>query len=397
MDSQSIQTIKLPILKPVRDHRNGNAPIVTKTIDGKETVIPPTSAEEKAQRKAELKAKSTLLMALPNENQLKSNSYKDAKTLVQAIENRFGEVIEQTYERIQKLISQLEMHGEVIPQEEINKKFLRSLLQEWTMHTIVWRNKPEIKTLSLDDLFNNLKTYESKVMRTSSSTTNSHNVAFMNMEPIRRTVPVKATNLNTLVTQCDGLGYDWSDQVEEGPTNFALIAYSSTSSSSSTNSQEVLRESGKKESILVRETIQADCDVKATDIIIQGLPPEVYALVSNHKVAKELWERIQLLMQVTSLTKHERECKLYDEVDKFAYKKGETLRDFYLRFSLLLNDMYIYNMKLEQFQVNTKFLNTFPFEWRKFVTDVKLVRDLHTTNIDQLHAYLGQHEFHANE
>ncbi|GJU53980.1 ribonuclease H-like domain-containing protein [Tanacetum coccineum] len=136
MDSQSTQTIKLPILQP----ENGNAPIVTKTIDGKETVIPPICVEEKAQRRAELKARSTLLMALPNEHQLKFNSYKDAKTLMQ-------EVIEQTYERLQKLISQLEMH--------------------------------EIKTLSLDDLFNNLKAYESEVKGTSSSTTNSHNVAFL--------------------------------------------------------------------------------------------------------------------------------------------------------------------------------------------------------------------------
>ncbi|GJU25179.1 retrovirus-related pol polyprotein from transposon TNT 1-94 [Tanacetum coccineum] len=102
------------------------------------------------------------------------------------------------------------------------------------------------------------------------------------------------------------------------------------------------------------EAIQADCDIKAINIILQGLPPEVYALVSNHKVAKELWERIQLLMQGTSLTKQERE-------------------------------------------LNTKFLNTLPPEWSKFMTDVKLVQDLHTTNIDQLHAYLGQHEFHANE
>nr|GEX55079.1 hypothetical protein [Tanacetum cinerariifolium] len=93
----------------------------------------------------------------------------------------------------------------------------------------------------------------------------------------------------------------------------------------------------------------------------------------------------------------ERECKLYDEFDKFAYKKGESLREFYLRFSLLLDDMNIYNMKLEQFQVNIKFFNTLPPEWSKFVIDVKLVRDLHTTNVDQLHAYLGQHEFHANE
>ncbi|GJY84767.1 retrovirus-related pol polyprotein from transposon TNT 1-94 [Tanacetum coccineum] len=145
------------------------------------------------------------------------------------------------------------------------------------------------------------------------------------------------------------------------------------------------------------KAIQDDCDIKGTYIILQGLPLEVYALVSNHKVTKELWERIQLLMQGTSLTKQERECKLYDEFDKFSYKKGETLRDFYLRFSLLLNDMNIYNMKLEQFQVNTKFLNILPPEWSKFVTDVKLVQDLHTTNIDQLHAYLGQHEFHANE
>nr|GEU60712.1 hypothetical protein [Tanacetum cinerariifolium] len=118
------------------------------------------------------------------------------------------------------------------------------------------------------------------------------------------------------------------------------------------------------------EAIQADCNVKATNIILQGLPSKVYAL---------------------------RECKLYDEFDKFAYRKGESLRDYYLRFSLLLNDMNIYNMKLEQFQVNMKFLNTLPPEWSKFVTDVKLVLDLHTTNVDQLHAYLGQHEYHANE
>nr|GFA49141.1 hypothetical protein [Tanacetum cinerariifolium]GFA50252.1 hypothetical protein [Tanacetum cinerariifolium] len=59
--------------------------------------------------------------------------------------------------------------------------------------------------------------------------------------------------------------------------------------------------------------------------------------------------------------------------------------------------MNIYNMKLEQIQVNTKFLNTLPPECSKFVTDVKLLRYLHTTNVDQLHAYLGQHEYHANE
>nr|GEZ82141.1 hypothetical protein [Tanacetum cinerariifolium] len=120
------------------------------------------------------------------------------------------------------------------------------------------------------------------------------------------------------------------------------------------------------------EATQTDCNVKATNIILQALPSKIYALVSTHKMAKDLWERIQMLIQGTSLTKQERECKLYDAFDKFAYQKGETLRDFYLRFSLLLNDMNMYNMKLEQFQVNTKFLNILPLEWSKFVTDVKL-------------------------
>ncbi|GKD90039.1 uncharacterized mitochondrial protein-like protein, partial [Tanacetum coccineum] len=58
-----------------------------------------------------------------------------------------------------------------------------------------------------------------------------------NREPTRRTVPVKETTSNALVSQCDGFGYDWSDQAEEGPTNFVLMDYSSTSSTSSTNSE----------------------------------------------------------------------------------------------------------------------------------------------------------------
>nr|GFC46241.1 hypothetical protein [Tanacetum cinerariifolium] len=179
-------------------------------------------------RRAELKARSTLSMALPNEHQLKFNSYKDDKTLMQDIENRFGgniatkktqknllkqqyenfvasstEVIEKTYERLQKRISQLEMHGEVIPQEENNQKFLRSLSQEWTMHTIVWRNKPEIETLSLDDLFNNLKACELEVIGTSSSTTNSHNLAFLSFSSTNSTTIAvnTAQGVNTASTQ----------------------------------------------------------------------------------------------------------------------------------------------------------------------------------------------------
>ncbi|GJU55480.1 hypothetical protein Tco_1229194 [Tanacetum coccineum] len=145
------------------------------------------------------------------------------------------------------------------------------------------------------------------------------------------------------------------------------------------------------------EKIQADCDMKANNIILQGLPADIYSLVNQHRVAKDLWERVQLMMQGTSLTKQERECKLYDAFDKFTHIKGESLHMYYLRFTQLINDMNIYKMKMEQFQVNTKFLNSLPPEWSKFIMDVKLVKDLHTSNFDKLHAYLEQHELHANE
>ncbi|GJZ19851.1 hypothetical protein Tco_0556441 [Tanacetum coccineum] len=119
------------------------------------------------------------------------------------------------------------------------------------------------------------------------------------------------------------------------------------------------------------EKIQADCDMKAINIILQGLPADIYSL--------------------------ERECKLYDAFDKFTHNKWESLHKYYSRFTQLINDINIYNMKMEQFQVYTKFLNSLLPEWSKFVTDVKLVKDLHTTNFDQLHAYLEQHELYANE
>ncbi|GJY40662.1 ribonuclease H-like domain-containing protein [Tanacetum coccineum] len=157
---------------------NGNAPPIKKVVEGVETTIAPSTAEEKAQRRLELKARSTLLMGIPNEHQLKFNSIKDAKSLLQAVE-KSSEVLDQTFDRLQKLISQLEIHGESISQEDVNQKFLRSLSPEWNTHTIVWRNKPEIDTLSLDDLYNNLKIYEPEVKGTSSSSSNTQNIAFV--------------------------------------------------------------------------------------------------------------------------------------------------------------------------------------------------------------------------
>nr|GFA09073.1 hypothetical protein [Tanacetum cinerariifolium] len=156
---------------------NGNAPPITQFIEGVKTIIALATTEEKAQRRFELKARSTLLMGIPNEHQLKFKFIKDAKSLLQAIKKRFrgnvatkktqknllkqqyenftassSEVLDQIFNRLQKLISQLEIHGESISQEDVNQKFLRSLSLEWNTHTIIWRKKPGIDTLSLDDL-----------------------------------------------------------------------------------------------------------------------------------------------------------------------------------------------------------------------------------------------------
>nr|GEY42811.1 hypothetical protein [Tanacetum cinerariifolium] len=67
-----------------------------------------------------------------------------------------------------------------------------------------------------------------------------------------------------------------------------------------------------------QEKVQDDCDVQATNIIIQGLPPDVYSLVNHHQAAKDIWDIVNLLMKGTKLSYQERECKLYNKFDKFT-------------------------------------------------------------------------------
>ncbi|GJR27902.1 hypothetical protein Tco_1104134 [Tanacetum coccineum] len=127
---------------------NGNK-VLKRKVRETEQEYEPTTAEEKQDRRNEMKARGTLLMALPNKDQLKFHSYKDAKLLMEAIEKR-----------LQKLISQLEIQGEVISQEDMNLKLLKSLPSEWKTHALIWRNKVEIETISLDDFNSNNITNE---------------------------------------------------------------------------------------------------------------------------------------------------------------------------------------------------------------------------------------------
>nr|GEU73552.1 retrovirus-related Pol polyprotein from transposon TNT 1-94 [Tanacetum cinerariifolium] len=140
---------------------NGPAFPKTQVVEGVETMMPSTFVKDKAQRRLEVKARSTLMMGIPNEHQLKFNSIKNAKHPIEAIEKRFGasnsEMLDQTFDRLQKLMSQLELLGEKISQEDVNQKLLRSLSPEWNTHAVVWRNKFDLDTMSVDDLYSNLK------------------------------------------------------------------------------------------------------------------------------------------------------------------------------------------------------------------------------------------------
>ncbi|GKA99775.1 hypothetical protein Tco_0827769 [Tanacetum coccineum] len=82
-----------------------------------------------------------------------------------------------------------------------------------------------------------------------------------------------------------------------------------------------------------QEKLQDNYDVRATNIFLQCLPPDVYYLVNHHDVAKDIWDRVRLLMQGIKLSQQERECKLYNEFDRFTSVEGESLYEYYLSFA----------------------------------------------------------------
>nr|GEW48370.1 retrovirus-related Pol polyprotein from transposon TNT 1-94 [Tanacetum cinerariifolium] len=234
---QVVSAAKLPILDP-------NEFDLWKMRIEQYFLMTDYSLWERLARKYELKAHGTLLMALPDKHQLKFNTHKDAKTLMEAIKKRL---------------------------EDINLKFLRSLPNEWRTHTLIGRNKIDLEEQSLDDLFNSLKIYEAEVKSSSSASTSTQNIAFVSssntdstnelvsvaasVSAVSAKIPVSALpnidaddleemdlkwqmamltvelQLPQERTLYKGV-YDWSFQTEEEPTNYALMAFTSSSSSS---------------------------------------------------------------------------------------------------------------------------------------------------------------------
>ncbi|GJX07827.1 hypothetical protein Tco_0195759 [Tanacetum coccineum] len=161
----------------------------------------PVTAEEKTNKKNDVKARGLLLMALPNEHQLTFSQYPDAKSMFVAIETRFKgnaatkktqktllkqqyenfsatstESLDSIFNRLQKIVSRLAILGVIIAQEDLNLKILSSLPPEYV---VVWMNKPKVETMSIDDLYNNFKIVEQKIKKTFDTSSGVQNLAFM--------------------------------------------------------------------------------------------------------------------------------------------------------------------------------------------------------------------------
>ncbi|GJT71472.1 hypothetical protein Tco_1030758 [Tanacetum coccineum] len=159
---------------------NGATLPKTVVVEGVEKVMPITSAEDKAQRRLEVKARNTLMMGIPNEH--------------------YSEILDQTFDRLQKLVSQLELLDEKLSQEDVNQRLLRSLSPEWNTHAVVWRNKAELETMSMDDLYNNLKVYEPEVKGMSSSSSSTQNMTYVSSSNNNTNITIKVVNATHGVT-----------------------------------------------------------------------------------------------------------------------------------------------------------------------------------------------------
>nr|GEW06465.1 copia protein [Tanacetum cinerariifolium] len=117
-----------------------------------------------------------------------------------------------------------------------------------------------------------------------------------------------------------------------------------------------------------------NADIWATNILIQGLPKDIYTLINHYTNAKDIWDNVTMLLEGSKLTKEDQESQLYDDFEHFRQNKGETIYDYYVRFVKLINDMQNIKMTMSRMQLNSKFVNNMFPEWGRFVTAVKLNR-----------------------
>ncbi|GJR99739.1 ribonuclease H-like domain-containing protein [Tanacetum coccineum] len=202
MMEQYIQMIDYSLWEVIE---NGNAPPITKVVEGVETTIALQLHEEKAQRTLELKARSTLLMGIPNEHQLKFNFIKDAKSL-------FSDVLNQTFDRLQKFISQLEIHGEKyltrICESEVHKEVLMAMLTR--VHNEILKNTGRKLTVNGNETIefdkSKVECYNChKRVHFTRECRAPRNQEKKNRENTRMVVPVERQLLHLSLVSCDGI------------------------------------------------------------------------------------------------------------------------------------------------------------------------------------------------
>ncbi|GKE77414.1 hypothetical protein Tco_1543534 [Tanacetum coccineum] len=173
---------------------NGNEPAqTTKDENGVKTEVPPKTAQALLQRQRERKAKSILLLAIPDEYQLRFHGIKDAKTLWAAIKSRFGGNVESNKMQKNVLKQQFENFS-ISDTEGLDKAYDRSLPSLWNNVALIMRNKTGIDDLDIDDLYNNLKVFEADIKGSSRSSSNSQNATFLSVEDTSNSNDVNTAN-----------------------------------------------------------------------------------------------------------------------------------------------------------------------------------------------------------
>nr|GEY39592.1 hypothetical protein [Tanacetum cinerariifolium] len=106
--------------------------------------------------------------------------------------------------------------------------------------------------------------------------------------------------------------------------------------------------------LTIEEKERYNADIRATNILLQGLPKDIYYFINHYTDAKDIWDNVKMLLEGSKLTKEDRESQLYDDFEHFRQNKGETIHDCYVLFAKLINDMRNIKMPMSRMQLNSK-------------------------------------------
>nr|GEY76505.1 hypothetical protein [Tanacetum cinerariifolium] len=374
----------------------GYSLITTRVVNGVVQPIALTTAEHRLDKKNELKVRGTLLMASLDNHQLKFNIHKDAKSLMEAIEKRFGrnketkkvqktllkqqyenfsgsssESLDQIHDRLQKIIIQLEILFSDVPSvTAASTKASASILPivDNLSDAVIYSffasqsNSPQLDNDDLKQIYRtgrNLGANGTTSIGFNMSKVKCYNChmrayfawEFMspkdtrNKDTQRRNVLVETSTSNALVSQCDGVGsYDWSFQEDEEPTNYALMAFTSSSSSSSDNKPVA--------PITTEQRLAHKNKLKACGTLLMALPDKHQLKFNSHKDAKTLMEAIEKRFGRNTKTKKVQKTLLKQQFENFTGSSFEGLYQIHDKLQKLVSQLEIHGVSLSQEDVN---------------------------------------------